>query len=102
MARRRGLYSCPTQRRRSRPGPCPEPGRGDTNTGKVLNAMVNRRTIHVTCRTAGHSAAGCCNLVVTREDAEIVLNPHAANCCVIALNEASAGELRDVLTELLG
>jgi hypothetical protein len=54
----------------------------------------------MTCQA--HGAAGFANLVVTKEDGVIVLNPHAANCCVLRLDEQAATALRGILGEWLG
>lgn len=61
----------------------------------------NRRTIPATCRTHG-GPRGFCNLRVTKVDGEIVLDPHIADMCVIALDEAAANQLLDALGEWLG
>jgi hypothetical protein len=44
--------------------------------------------IMTTCQA--HGAAGFTNLLVTKEDGIIVLNPHIANCCVLRLDEQAA------------
>ncbi len=53
-----------------------------------------------TCQT--HGARGFTNLLVTKEDGIIVLNPHIANCCVLRLDEQAATALLNVLREWLG
>jgi hypothetical protein len=53
-----------------------------------------------TCQ--GHGAAGFTNLLVTKEDGVIVLNPHVANCCVLRLDEQAARSLLSILGEWLG
>jgi hypothetical protein len=53
-----------------------------------------------TCQA--HGAAGFTNLLVTKEDAAIVLNPNLANCCVLRLDEQAATNLHNVLGEWLG
>lgn len=60
----------------------------------------HRRVIMTTCQA--HAAAGFTNLLVTKEQGIIVLNPHAANCCVLRLDEKAATALLDILTEWLG
>jgi hypothetical protein len=60
----------------------------------------NRRVITTSCRA--HGAAGFTNLLVTKEDGVIVLNPHVANCCVLRLDERAATALQEVLGEWLG
>lgn len=60
----------------------------------------HRRVIMTTCQT--HGAAGFTNLLVTKEDGVIVLNPHAANCCVLRLDEQAATVLHGTIGEWLG
>jgi hypothetical protein len=45
---------------------------------------------------------GFTNLLVTKRDGTIVLDPHADGSCVIRLREDEAATLRDTLTEWLG
>lgn len=59
-----------------------------------------RRVIMTTCEV--HGAAGFTNLLVTKENGVIVLNPHAANCCVLRLDEQTATALHTILGEWLG
>lgn len=60
----------------------------------------NRRVIMITCQT--HGAAGFTNLLVTKENGDIVLNPHLANCCVLRLDGQAATALHGILGEWLG
>jgi hypothetical protein len=60
----------------------------------------HRRVIMTTCQA--HGAAGFTNLLVTKENGVIVLNPHVANCCVLRLDEQAATALHEVLGEWLG
>ena len=60
----------------------------------------HRRVVMTSC--LAHGAVGFTNLLVTREDGIIVLNPHAANCCVLRLDEQAATALLGILTEWLG
>jgi hypothetical protein len=60
----------------------------------------HRRVVMTTCQN--HAAAGFTNLLVTKEDGVIVLNPHVANCCVLRLDEQAATALLDILAEWLG
>ncbi|MGH3550915.1 MAG: hypothetical protein ACRDQU_22895 [Pseudonocardiaceae bacterium] len=53
-----------------------------------------------TCQT--HGAAGFTNLLVTKEDGVIELNPHAANYCVLRLDEQAATVLHGTIGEWLG
>jgi hypothetical protein len=57
--------------------------------------------LHVTCTTHG-GPSGFTNLVISKRDDVIELNPHATNGCVIVLNEKAATELFDALREWLG
>jgi hypothetical protein len=56
--------------------------------------------IMTTCQA--HGAAGFTNLLMSRENGIIVLNPHLANCCVLRLDEQAATTLHDILGEWLG
>lgn len=60
----------------------------------------HRRVVMTTCQA--HGAAGFTNLLITREDGFIVLNPHVANCCVIRLDEQAAMAVNGIITEWLG
>jgi hypothetical protein len=60
----------------------------------------NRRVIHTTCTKHG-GAAGFTNLVVTRHDGGIELDPHVTGSCVIVLDEAAASALFDALGKWL-
>jgi hypothetical protein len=53
-----------------------------------------------TCQA--HGSTGFTNLLVTRENGTIVLNPHVANCCVLRLDEQAARALLGILGEWLG
>ncbi|HEY3894761.1 MAG TPA: hypothetical protein VGL88_05270 [Pseudonocardiaceae bacterium] len=64
-------------------------------------AERNRRVIHATCTKHGGSR-GFANLVMSRQGAVIVLDPHVAGQCVLQLDEAEATVMRDALTEWLG
>lgn len=61
----------------------------------------NRRTIPATCTTHG-GTPGFTNLVVSKRDGTIVLDPHAIGSCVITLDEDGAVAVRDVLIDWLG
>jgi hypothetical protein len=56
--------------------------------------------IETTC--ARHGMIGFTNLLVTKEDGVIVLNPHAANCCVLRLEKPAATALHAIIGEWLG
>lgn len=60
----------------------------------------HRRVIMTTCQA--HGAAGFTNLLVTKEEGIIALNPHVANCCILKLDEQAATALHGILTEWLG
>ena len=58
------------------------------------------RVIAVTCTR--HGAVGFTNLMVSKRDGAIVLDPHVADSCVITLDETAATALFDLLGEWLG
>jgi hypothetical protein len=60
----------------------------------------HRRVVMTTCQA--HGAAGFTNLLVTKEDGFIVLNPHLGNCCVVRLDEQAATAMYHLLGEWLG
>lgn len=60
-----------------------------------------RRVIHATCTQHG-DARGFTNLVVTRRDGEVELDPHAVGACVVRLNDDAARVLSEALVEWLG
>ncbi|HKR48248.1 MAG TPA: hypothetical protein VJT72_01495 [Pseudonocardiaceae bacterium] len=62
---------------------------------------ANRRVIHATCVQHG-GAQGYTNLVVTKKNGEIELDPHAAGVCVVRLDENAARVLSAALTGWLG
>lgn len=59
----------------------------------------HRRVVMTTCQA--HGAAGFTNLLVTKENGTVVLNPHIANCCVLRLDEQAARALLGILEEWL-
>jgi hypothetical protein len=61
----------------------------------------NRRVIHVHCTVHG-GARGFTNLVVTKRDGEIEMNPHATGQCVVIFDEKAAAALFDAFGEWLG
>jgi hypothetical protein len=61
----------------------------------------NSRAIAVTCTQ--HDSAGFTNLMVSKREGAIVLDPHTvAGSCVITLDEPAATALFDLLGEWLG
>ena len=60
----------------------------------------HRRVVMTTCQA--HGSTGFTNLLVTKENGTIVLNPHVANCCVLRLDEQAARTLLGILAEWLG
>jgi hypothetical protein len=60
-----------------------------------------RRVIPATCELH-RTAVGFTNLLVTKRNGTIVLDPHVDGSCVICLGEDSATALRNTLTEWLG
>jgi hypothetical protein len=70
---------------------------GPTNVSALRR---HRRVVMTTCQA--HAAAGFTNLLLTKEDGIIVLNPHIANCCVLRLDEQAATALLGILAEWLG
>ncbi len=59
----------------------------------------NGRAIPATC-TTHEGATGFTNLMVSKHDGGIKLDPHVAGLCVITLDEAAATALFDLLGEL--
>jgi hypothetical protein len=60
-----------------------------------------RRAIPATC-ALHRGPVGFTNLLVTKRDGTIVLDPHVDGSCVICLDEDGATALRDTLMEWLG
>ena len=60
----------------------------------------DRLVLHVTCKIH-EGTEGFTNLVVTRSNNTIALNPHADNSCVLTLDETTANVLHDTLGEWL-
>jgi hypothetical protein len=42
-----------------------------------------------------------CNIVVTKDEGEIAMDPHVTGTCVLIFNEGEASALRDLLVEWL-
>lgn len=64
-------------------------------------ALPNRRVIHATCTVHG-GPRGFTNLVLTKTNGDIELDPHVTGQCVIILDEAAATAMFDALGEWLG
>ncbi|MGH3547598.1 MAG: hypothetical protein ACRDQU_05665 [Pseudonocardiaceae bacterium] len=60
-----------------------------------------REALGARLREIRQDAAGFTNLLVIKENGIIVLNPYAANCCVIRLDEQAATALHGIITEWL-
>jgi hypothetical protein len=71
-----------------------------TTSSSVPVTGSYRRVLMTTCQA--HGAAGFTNLLVTKENGVIVLNPHLANCCVLRLDEQTARTLHGIFGEWLG
>ena len=71
-----------------------------TQGGENTTRNNHRRVIMTTCQT--HGATGFTNLLVTKENEIIVLNPHIGNCCVLRLDEQAATALLAIIQEWLG
>ncbi|MGH3916050.1 MAG: hypothetical protein ACRDTC_21970 [Pseudonocardiaceae bacterium] len=56
----------------------------------------DRLVLHVTCQIH-EGTAGFTNLVITRKNNTIALNPHADNSCVLTLDDITANVLHDTL-----
>ena len=50
----------------------------------------------------GARRGGFTNLLVTKENGVIVLNPHVASCCVLRLDEQAVRTLHSIFGEWLG
>ncbi len=62
---------------------------------------ASRTVIHATCIRHG-GARGFTNVVMSKREGKITLDPHATGACVIELDEAEATAVWDQLTEWLG
>jgi hypothetical protein len=88
------------------PGTAPaDPVSPQRLTGEPYNRADHpsgrRRVIPATCELH-RAAVGFTNLLVTKRDGTIVLDPHVDGSCVICLGEDGATALRNTLTEWLG
>jgi hypothetical protein len=60
-----------------------------------------RKGIPTTCGLH-RGPIGFANLMISKQGESFVLDPHVTGECLITLNENSAKELRDIVTEWLG
>jgi hypothetical protein len=71
------------------------PDQGDHPTGRC------RKAIPATCQL-DRGPVGYANLMVSKRDGTIILEPQVTGSCVISLDEHGAARLRDLQTEWLG
>jgi hypothetical protein len=74
---------------------------GTTDAPATKPAHPNRKVLHATC-ALHRGPADFANLVVSKRDGTIELDPHVTGACVLTLSEDEAVTLRDVLTRWLG
>ena len=75
---------------------------GTANIPPVQPTRDRRRVvIHASC-SVHQVAVGFTNLVVSKRNGEIELDPHVDGGCLLTLSEDEACALRDALTEWLG
>lgn len=67
----------------------------------AVSGRAPRRVILATCLTHG-GTRGFTNVVLTKQDSTITIDPHATGACVLVFVEDAATTLRDTLTEWLG
>jgi hypothetical protein len=79
---------------------CPVADRG-TSDSPPQRPREPRKVIHAWC-SVHQGAVGFTNLVVSKRNGQIELNPHADGSCLLTLSEDEACALRDVLIEWLG
>jgi hypothetical protein len=82
------------------PRPVTGPAQGTANHGPQ-QPLRRRKTIAATCELH-RGPIGFTNLVVSKRDGTIVLDPHVDGSCVISLDQDGATQLCDTLTEWLG
>lgn len=70
-------------------------------TAATKPTSSHRKTIHATC-ALHRGPAGFANIVVSKRNGTIELDPHVTGSCVLTLAEDEAIALRDVLTQWLG
>jgi hypothetical protein len=72
-----------------------------TNDIPPQRPREHRKVIHASC-SVHQVAMGFTNLVVSKRNGEIELNPHVDGSCLLTLSEDEACALRDALIEWLG
>jgi hypothetical protein len=72
-----------------------------TDVPATKPARSNRKVLHATCTKHG-AGIGFTNLVATKRDGAIELDPHVTGQCLLTLAEDEAVALRDALIEWLG
>jgi hypothetical protein len=82
------------------PRPVTGPAQGTADHGQQ-RPLRRRKTISATCELH-RGPIGFTNLVVSKRDGTIVLDPHVDGSCVISLDQDGATELCDTLIEWLG
>jgi hypothetical protein len=70
-------------------------------TSEGRPARPRRKAIPATC-SLHRGPIGFANLMVSKSDGTVVFDPHVTGSCLITLDDAGAGVLRDTLTEWLG
>jgi hypothetical protein len=73
----------------------------DTHDVVAAKPVRTRKVIHATCTKHGGSR-GFTNMVLTKRDGEIELDPHTTDACVLRQDKDAATAVRDQLTEWLG
>ncbi|MGH3825644.1 MAG: hypothetical protein ACRDQX_00500 [Pseudonocardiaceae bacterium] len=73
----------------------------DGATGDTGAPCANRRAVGVTC-AMHRGPRGFANLVLEKQDGEIIFDPHVTGECVLILDEDAAVVVRDALIEWLG
>lgn len=74
---------------------------GTSDSPATKPTCHNRKVIHATC-TLHRGPVGFANVVVSKRDGTIELDPHVTGACVLTLAEDEAAALRDLLTRWLG
>jgi hypothetical protein len=75
---------------------------GTANIPPVQPTSDRRRVVIYASCSVHQVAVGFTNLVVSKRNGEIELDPHVDGGCLLTLSEDEACALRDALTEWLG